>query len=137
MIGINTAIISPGGGNVGIGFAVPVNMARAVMDQIVATGKVQRGRIGVSVQDLPDAMRAGGLQGALIGEVLPGSPAQQAGMRKGDVVSRIDDVPVRSASQLRNKVGLTPIGDVLQLTINRSGSTDTLRLQLVRRNWIG
>ena len=105
-------------------------MARAVMDQIVATGKVQRGRIGVSVQDLPDAMRAGGLQGALIGEVLPGSPAQQAGMRKGDVVSRIDDVPVRSASQLRNKVGLTPIGDVLQLTINRSGSTDNIAIAI-------
>src|SRR4029077_17252033 len=96
LIGINTAIISPGGGNVGIGFAVPVNMARAVMEQIVATGKVQRGRIGVSVQDLPDAMRTGGLQGALIAEVLPGSSAHQAGMRKGDVVTTIDDIPVRS-----------------------------------------
>lgn len=130
LIGINTAIISPGGGNVGIGFAVPVNMARAVMDQIVATGKVQRGRIGVTVQDLPDAMRAGGLHGALISEVLPGSPAQQAGMRKGDVVTTIDDIPVRSASQLRNKVGLSPIGQVLQLTINRSGSIHTLAIAI-------
>src|SRR6185369_3736156 len=60
LVGINTAIISPGGGNVGIGFAVPVNMTRAVMDHIIATGQVQRGRIGSSVQDLPDAMRAGG-----------------------------------------------------------------------------
>jgi serine protease Do len=130
LIGINTAIISPGGGNVGIGFAVPVNMARAVMDQIVATGKVQRGRIGVSVQDLPDAMRAVGLHGALIGEVLPGSPAQQAGVRKGDVVTMIDDVPVQSASQLRNKVGLSPLGRVLQLTVDRSGSSHTIAIAI-------
>ena len=130
LIGINTAIISPGGGNVGIGFAVPVNMARAVMEQIVATGKVQRGRIGVSVRDLPDAMRTGGLQGALIAEVLSGSSAHQAGMRKGDVVTTIDDIPVRSASQLRNKVGLSPVGQVLQLTLNRSGSIQTMTIAI-------
>jgi len=75
-------------------------------------------------------MRTGGLQGALIAEVLPGSSAHQAGMRKGDVVTTIDDIPVRSASQLRNRVGLSPIGHVLQLTLNRSGSIQTMAIAI-------
>ena len=113
LIGINTAIISPGGGNVGIGFAVPINMARAVMEQIIKTGNVQRGRIGVSVQDLPADARARMGEGALIGEVATGSPAEHSGIRKGDVVVKVDGIPIRSATQLRNKVGLTPVGRVL------------------------
>src|SRR5215207_636371 len=82
LVGINTAILSPAGGNVGIGFAVPINMARQVMEQIVQTGRVQRGRIGVSIQDLAATGRAGrNNEGALIAAVSPGSPAEKAGVR--------------------------------------------------------
>jgi serine protease Do len=130
LIGINTAIISPGGGNVGIGFAVPINMARSVMDQIVSTGKVQRGRIGITVQDVPDTMRTTGLEGALVGQVMAASPAEQAGLRKGDVVTHIDGVQIRSASQLRNKIGLSAIGQILQMTIKRGAGTYTLAIAI-------
>ena len=108
LVGINTAILSPAGGNVGIGFAVPINMARQVMEQIIQTGRVQRGRIGVSIQD-PSAAGAVG-EGALIAEVSPGSPAEVAGIRRGDLVVKADGMPIRSGAQLRNKVGLTPVG---------------------------
>ena len=130
LIGINTAIISPGGGNVGIGFAVPINMARAVMEQIVKTGHVQRGRIGVGVQELPADSRAQMGEGALIGEVMTGSPAEHAGIRKGDVVVKVDGISIRSATQLRNKVGLTPVGRVLRLTIERGNATQTIDVEV-------
>ncbi len=130
LIGINTAIISPGGGNIGIGFAVPINMAKEVMQQLVQTGRVQRGRIGVAVQDLPPGSRAGVSQGALIGEVVAGSPAEAAGLRKGDVVTDIDGVPVRSAAQLRNKVGLTPVGRSVRLTFERDRNTHTANVEV-------
>jgi len=120
LVGINTAIISPGGGNVGIGFAVPINMARQVMYQILRTGRVQRGRIGVSVGDPSSASAS---QGARIVEVAPGSAAEAAGLRSGDVVIQADGVPVRSAAQLRNKIGLTPVGRTVELTIRRNGAT--------------
>ncbi len=109
LVGINTAIISPAGGNVGIGFAVPINMARKVMEQLVATGHVSRGRIGIALEDI-DAPVAGHLEGARITEVSPGSPAERAGLRKGDVILKADDVPIRSATQMRNVIGLTPVG---------------------------
>jgi serine protease Do len=130
LVGINTAILSPAGGNVGIGFAVPINMARAVMEQIVKSGQVRRGRIGVSVQDLPATTRARIGDGALISEVIAGSPAERAGLRKGDIVVKVDGISVRSAAQLRNKVGLTPIGKMLRLTIERKGTVETLNVEI-------
>ncbi len=123
LIGINTAILSPAGGNVGIGFAVPINMARQVMEQLVAYGEVRRGQIGIAVRDLepePGA-RLQRTEGALIAEVVPGSPADDAGLRRGDVVIAADGVPVRSATQLRNRIGLTVLGNAVALKIERSG----------------
>ena len=121
LIGINSAIISPGGGNVGIGFAIPINMARRVMEQIVENGRVERGRIGISLQDMRPAAEAGRSEGARIAEVAPGSPAEIAGLRKGDIVIKADDRPIRSAAQLRNRIGLARIGEQVKLIVDRAG----------------
>jgi serine protease Do len=124
LVGINTAILSPAGGNVGIGFAVPINMARRVMEQIVQTGHVRRGRIGVTIQDLGEAAekaRQSRTEGAVIAEVSAGSPAEHAGLQKGDIVVAADGTPIRSAAQLRNKIGLTPVGERVQLSLERNG----------------
>lgn len=130
LVGINTAILSPAGGNVGIGFAVPINMARQVMEQIVQTGRVERGRIGVSIQDLSTSRRSGPREGALIADVASDSPAEKAGLRKGDVVVAANGTPVRSASQLRNKVGLTPVGKTIPLTVERDGTPHTIQVEV-------
>jgi serine protease DegQ len=123
LIGINTAILSPAGANVGIGFAVPSDMAVAVMNQLAAHGEVRRGRLGIGIQDLtPDvaeALRLGELRGALIANVEAGSPAARAGLRTGDVVIAIDDLPVHSATDLRNRIGLTPMGSKINVTVKR------------------
>ena len=125
-VGINTAILAPGGGNIGIGFAVPIDMARRVMDQITRYGEVKRGRIGVAIQDLtPDlaqAMNTAHTTGAVIARVDTGSPASRAGLQNGDLVVAVNGVPVRSGTQLRNTIGLTRIGDGVDLTIDRRGS---------------
>ena len=123
LVGINTAIISPGGGNVGIGFAVPINMARKVMEQLAQNGRVERGRIGIALEDL-EAPAAGALQGARIKEVSPGSPAERAGLRRGDVILKANDIPIRSATQMRNLIGLTPVGRQVRLTIERNRATE-------------
>jgi serine protease Do len=123
LVGINTAIISPGGGNVGIGFAVPINMARRVMEQLVQNGEVRRGHIGVSVRDLGSELAAReNYQGALIAEVVIGSPAERAGLRKGDIVKAVDNTPIKSAAQLRNLIGLTPLGSRIELRLERNGT---------------
>ena len=125
-VGINTAILAPGGGNIGIGFAVPINMARRVMEQLIRFGEVKRGRIGVAIQDLtPDlaeVMKTRHSEGAVIARVDPGSPAERAGLHTGDLVVAVDGVAVRSGTQLRNTIGLTRIGSDVALTVDRKGS---------------
>ncbi|MGC2414265.1 MAG: Do family serine endopeptidase [Stellaceae bacterium] len=125
-VGINTAILAPGGGNIGIGFAVPINMARKVMEQLTRFGEVKRGRIGVAIQDLtPDlaqAMNTAHTTGAVIARVDPASPAERAGLHTGDLVVAVDGVAVKSGTQLRNMIGLTRIGDNVELTVDRRGA---------------
>jgi Do/DeqQ family serine protease len=134
LIGINTAILAPGGGNIGIGFAVPINMARKVLDQLVRYGEVKRGRIGVTIQDLtPDlaqAMNSKRVAGAVIAQVAPGSPAQHAGLKTGDLVVDANGIPVKSGTQLRNMIGLTRIGDEVKLTVDRGGSEKALNVKV-------
>jgi serine protease Do len=133
LIGINTAIFSTGGGNVGIGFAVPINMARRVMDQIVEHGHVRRGRIGVSIKDMTApalATSTEGIVGALIADVRRGSPAEQVGIQKGDVIIAADGRTIRSAAQLRNKISLTQIGERLQLTLARKGAISKVSVEV-------
>jgi serine protease Do len=131
LVGINTAIISPGGGNVGIGFAVPINMARRVMEQLVQYGEVRRGQIGISIRDLrADLAATESYQGALIAEIASGSPAEKAGLQKGDIVKAVDGTPIRSASQLRNLIGLTPLGGRVELRFERNGTVHSARVEV-------
>jgi serine protease Do/serine protease DegQ len=129
LVGVNTAIIGPSGGNVGIGFAVPVNMARAVMNQLIKYGEVRRGWFGITAQDMtPDlaqALRTKQTEGAIINEIEPGSPAERSGLRKGDLVISINSRAVRGSGDLRNQLGLIAVGDEVQLKVLRDGkSTD-------------
>jgi serine protease Do/serine protease DegQ len=127
LVGINTAILAPGGGNVGIGFAIPVNMARQIMTQLIAHGEVHRGRLGVLVQDLtPDLAKAFGLKethGAVIAKVVQDSPADKAGLKAGDVVISLDDKPVATSSDLRTSIGLMPVGRTVNMKILRDGKS--------------
>ncbi len=134
LVGINTAILSPAGGNIGIGFAVPSNMAVAVMNQLVAHGEVRRGRVGISIQDVtPDVAEALGLdelRGAVIANVESGSPADRAGLQVGDVVTAIDGRTVLGSSDLRNRIGLTPAGTVVRLTVARGNGTRQISVRI-------
>jgi len=134
LVGINTAILAPGGGNIGIGFAVPINMARNAMEQIIRTGAVRRGRIGVTIQDLTPELAASlgsrRNEGAVISGVEARSPAAQAGLRSGDIVVAVDGTPVRGASQLRNRIGLAAVNDQVALTIERGGSDRSVQLKI-------
>jgi len=135
-VGINTAILAPGGGNIGIGFAVPINMARRVMDQLIRYGEVKRGRIGVAIQDLtPDIAQAMNTQhttGAVIARVEPGSPAERAGLHSGDLVVAVNGVPVSSGTQLRNMIGLSRIGDQVDLTVDRNGAEQKVAVRVAQ-----
>jgi len=125
LIGINTAIIGPSGGNVGIGFAVPAVMARAVMDQLIRFGEVRRGRLGIAMQD-----PVGGTEGPLITEVQPNSPASAAGLRKDDVVTALNGRPVRGAAELRARLGVVPAGETVELKLTRGKETQTLKARI-------
>src|SRR3954467_15265847 len=121
LIGINTAIIGPSGGNVGIGFAVPVVIARAVMEQLIKYGEVKRGRLGISMSDV-----VGG-EGAALADVQANSPASQAGLQKGDVVVGLNGRPVRGAAELRARLSIVPVGDTVDLQVQRGGEKRTLK----------
>lgn len=124
LAGINTAILAPLGGNIGIGFAIPSNMVRNVAAQLVKYGKVQRGMLGITVQDLTpdlaDAFKIPDAKGALITQVIGGSPAEKVGLKAKDVVQMINNEPITNAAQLRSIVGTLPIGTKLNMTALRS-----------------
>ena len=138
LVGINTAIFSGRGGNIGIGFAIPINMARQIMDQLLTHGEIQRGRIGVQIQDLiPDLAEALGTsheRGAVVAQVIPGTPAEAAGIQIGDVIVEMNGEPVVGSSDLRNKVGLLRVGDAVRLTIERDGKPMTIELAVGERS---
>jgi len=137
LVGINTAIFTPSGGNVGIGFAIPARTAEYVMNQLVEYGEVRRGSLGVEVQDLNDEMReALGIErsgGAVITRVLPGSAAAEAGLRAGDVIFRLGKRAVEDSRGLRNIEGLLAIGRPAELEFLRDGKPRELRIN-VREN---
>ena len=125
LIGINTAILSRSGGNIGIGFAIPVNMAHSVMDQLIKYGSVKRGLLGVSMYTVtPDIAQSLGLanaQGALVSQVVDGSPAEKAGIHTGDVITSVNGQPVKSNGELRNAIGLMRVGDKVEIGLLREG----------------
>jgi Do/DeqQ family serine protease len=124
LVGINSAIIGPAGGNVGIGFAVPSAMARAVMDQLLRFGEVRRGRLGIVMEDVPGSL------GARVGDVVAGSPAAQAGLRAGDVVTALNGRPVRGAAELRARLGVIPAGETVELRVQRGGATQAIKARI-------
>ncbi len=134
LIGINTAIMGPSGGNVGIGFAVPTSMAQSVVAQLTKYGEVKRGRIGVQIQDLtPElakSLAVNQIGGAVIERVEKDTPADRGGVKTGDVVVAIDGAPISGASALRNRVGLSPVGTDLKFTVLRGGARKDLSLTI-------
>ena len=123
LVGINSAILSRSGGNIGIGFAIPVNMARSIMDQLLKYGSVKRGLLGVNIYSLtPDMAKSLNItntQGVLVSQVTEGSAAEKAGIKAGDVITSINDQTIKSNSELRNAIGLSRVGDKLDVALIR------------------
>jgi serine protease Do/serine protease DegQ len=139
LVGINTAILSRTGGNIGIGFAIPARMARQLADQLIAYGEVRRGQLGVTIQDLtPDIARAMGLEraaaGAGVSQVMPDTPAEESGLRAGDVIVAVNGQPIRSSSELRNTVGLMQPGTEVEIGLLRDGERRTVTATLAGRD---
>ena len=125
LVGINTAILSRTGGNIGIGFAIPSNMMKTVMNQLIKYGKVQRGVLGVNIQtltpDIAESMGLANVTGALVSQVVEGSPAEKAGIKAGDVVTAVNGKPVKDAASLRNAIGLLGVGERVDVALMRDG----------------
>lgn len=140
LVGINTAILAPSGGNVGIGFAIPSNMARDVMAHLVSYGEVQRGLLGVKTQDLTpelsEAFDIHGARGAVVVEVHPGSSAAEAGVAAGDVITSLNGRSVNSASDVHNVLGLLRVGEEVVIGLLRNGQPKQVRARLRERSEI-
>ncbi len=125
LVGINTAILSQSGGNIGIGFAIPIHMASGIMEQLLKHGRVYRGHLGAQAQDLtPELAQAFGIQfqrGAVVTQVYPGSAAEKAGLQPGDIITEFNEKVVRDANTLRNHVGLLRVGEQVKLKVLRNG----------------
>jgi Do/DeqQ family serine protease len=134
LVGINTMIFSPSGGNVGIGFAIPTNLGRDVMEQLIAHGKVSRGNLGIETQDItPRIAQVLGLKnasGAVVTRVSAGSAADGADIETGDVITAIDGKPLRNSQELRNAEGLLPVGSTVKLTVQRNGANREVTAKL-------
>ena len=139
LVGINTAIIAPNGGNVGIGLAIPMNMARNSSDQLLEHGEVRRGQLGVIVQDMTSVLAEAfdldaQQQGVLITQVKEDSAAYIAGLEAGDIVVKLNEKTIHSSSQLRNAVGTARIGDALKLELLRDGKQRKIKVLIGERS---
>ena len=134
LIGINSQILSTSGGNIGIGFSIPSNMAREVRDQLVKRGRVRRGQLGVYSQEITQELASGlGLKdrnGVLVADVDPNGAAAKAGIRRGDVIRQVDGQDVNTPNALRNRIAMTEPGSEVTLTIIRDGREQQIKLRL-------
>ena len=134
LIGINSQILSPSGGNIGIGFAIPSNMAKAVMDQLLKTGRVRRGMLGVTIQsvdaDLAASLNLPAARGAIVTSVAPDGPAEKAGIRRGDVITAVNNQPVSDNNTLRNQIARLAPGSSVEVTALRNGRDQNFRAVL-------
>jgi S1-C subfamily serine protease len=125
LVGINSAILSSTGGNIGIGFAIPVYMVKGVMDQLIKYGQVKRGLLGVSLDNVrPEIVKEFGLpdsNGALVAGVAAGSSAQRAGVKTGDIINSVNGTPIKNAGELRNAIGMLRVGDKIDIGLMREG----------------
>jgi Do/DeqQ family serine protease len=134
LIGINSQILSPSGGSIGLGFAIPSNMARTVMEQLINNGKVRRGQLGVTVLKIPSeqASQLGVTQGpgVVVYQVQSGSGADRAGLRQGDVITALNGTTVEDPNTFRNAIAGTPPGSEVTLTVKRGGNERQVRVTL-------
>src|SRR5688572_29917532 len=134
LIGINSQILSPSGGNIGIGFAIPSNMAKAVLDQLMKTGRVRRGMLGVTIQqvdaDLAASMNLPAARGAIVTNVTAGGPADKAGIKRGDVITAVNNTPVNDPNGLRNTVASLAPGSSATVTVQRDGRDQNVSVAL-------
>jgi serine protease Do len=141
LIGINSQILTPSGGNIGIGFAIPANMAKNVMTQLIEHGQVHRGMIGVTIQpvtsDIASSLGLSQVRGALVNSVQPGSPADRAGIRRGDVITSVNGAAVKDTNDLRNNVAQMAPGSTAKLTVVRDGKDQTFDVTLAEQKATG
>jgi serine protease Do/serine protease DegQ len=136
--GINSAILSRSGGNIGIGFAIPVNMVKSVMDQLIRYGQVRRGVLGVNIYDVtPDIAKEFGLnesRGALVAGVVQGSAADRAGVKTGDIITSVNGMSTKGAGELRATIGMLRVGDKVELGILRDGKPRKVTAMISERS---
>ncbi|MPZ76458.1 MAG: Do family serine endopeptidase [Deltaproteobacteria bacterium] len=134
LIGINSQILSPTGSNIGIGFAIPSNMVSNVMDQLIKSGKVQRGALGIGIQpvtpEIASSLKLSDARGVIVNMVTPNSAAAQAGIRQGDVITSFNGEPVVDGNSLRNRVARTQPGTEVKITVIRDGNEQQLSAKL-------
>ena len=137
LVGINAQILSPSGGNIGLGFAIPSSMAMAVTEQLARDGVVRRAKLGVTVQgltpELAESLGAADARGALVSDVEPGGPADRAGVKQGDVVVEVNGKPVADANAMRNQIAGTKPGESVPIVLRRNGRTETVTARLTER----
>jgi serine protease Do/serine protease DegQ len=138
LVGINSAILSRTGGNIGIGFAIPVNMVKGVMDQLIKYGQVRRGVLGVNIYNVtPDIAKEFGLtesSGALVAGVVQGSAAERAGVKTGDIITSINGATMKDATELRNTIGMLRIGDKVEIGLLRDGKSHKVTALIAERS---
>ena len=138
LIGINTAILAPDGGNIGIGFAIPSNMVKNLTEQMVKYGQVKRGELGIMGtelnSELAKAMKVDAQRGAFVSQVMPGSAAAKAGIKAGDVITSLNGKAISSFAALRAQVGTMPIGSKVELGLLRDGKPVTVTVELQQSN---
>jgi len=135
LIGINTALLSNDGGNLGIGFSIPVNMVKSVMKQLMLYGKIHRGLIGILAQtltpDLANALGVSNMSGAIIAQIMPHSPAKKAGLKMGDIIIRINNKDIKKSDDIHNTISLVRSGSTVKTTIQRQGKILHFTLKII------